>query len=272
MQVWTAELFFFLSRGSIVIHLLASQVARRRWCGITLTLATMGLWKRQGARMLVSHRHRFIYTKTGKTAGTSVESYFERFCMEHGRWTESHYRDESVSPAGIVGFRGRDIPEGCLWWNHMSAELIRDRIGAGIWESYFKFCVVRNPYEKVLSNFYFLREINAFSAYPAESDAAQFERWLTTSEVPLDRDKYLVDGRLCMDFVVKYESLHADLEHVCSRLSLPWRPELLPKFKAGMRPATGAVATMYTPTSAEVVRSIYDFEFDCFGYSRDLVS
>lgn len=32
--------------------------------------------------MLVSHRYKFIYTKTVKTASTSVESFFERFVCQ----------------------------------------------------------------------------------------------------------------------------------------------------------------------------------------------
>jgi hypothetical protein len=31
--------------------------------------------------MLVSHQRKFIYTKTVKTAGSSVESYFEPYCI-----------------------------------------------------------------------------------------------------------------------------------------------------------------------------------------------
>ena len=33
--------------------------------------------------MLISHRKKFIFTKTKKTAGTSVESVFETYCI-HG--------------------------------------------------------------------------------------------------------------------------------------------------------------------------------------------
>ena len=40
--------------------------------------------------MLISHRKQFIYTKTAKTAGTSVESYFEKYCMPEGKWQFSH--------------------------------------------------------------------------------------------------------------------------------------------------------------------------------------
>lgn len=219
--------------------------------------------------MLVSHRHRFIYTKTGKTAGTSVESYFERYCMDDG-WTESQPREESISAAGIVGFRGRRVPEGCRYWNHMPAALIRECVGSDVWESYFKFCVVRNPYEKVLSHFYFQRSLGSLAENPHEPDSVQFEQWLTSSGVPLDRDKYVIDGQFCLDFAVRYEALHADLAAVCSRLSLDWEPERLPTFKTGIRPATGTVAAMYTPTSVTLVREAYAFEFERFGYPHDL--
>ena len=54
--------------------------------------------------MLVSHRYKFIYTKTRKTAGSSVESYFEPFCMPHGEWTQRHLGEEYVSDVGISVF------------------------------------------------------------------------------------------------------------------------------------------------------------------------
>jgi hypothetical protein len=89
--------------------------------------------------VLISHRYRFIYTKTVKTAGTSVESYFERFCMPEGEWAYSHAREEYESPSGIIGYRGPEEPPKSKWYNHMPAELIRQQIGTEIWNSYFKF-------------------------------------------------------------------------------------------------------------------------------------
>jgi hypothetical protein len=221
--------------------------------------------------VLVSHLRQFIYTKTVKTAGTSVESYFERFCMPDDQWQESHERDEYVSPAGIIGVRGPFVPEGCLWWNHMPAALIRERLGEEIWVSYFKFCVVRNPFEKMLSFFYFQRRAGHAIAQRGEADAAHFERWLAAApRVPLDNDKYLIDGRLCVDFVARYETLHADLAAICAKLGLPWQPRLLPAFKTGIRPPASSAAAMYTATAADAVRSAYAWEFDHFGYSREV--
>jgi hypothetical protein len=56
--------------------------------------------------MLIGHRKKFIYTKTAKTAGTSIESYFENFCMPENTWKFSNPREEYVSKEGIIGYRG----------------------------------------------------------------------------------------------------------------------------------------------------------------------
>ena len=53
--------------------------------------------------MLISHRHRFIYTKTIKTAGTSVEIYFEEACIPPGSDIErGHGIPETVTEAGVI--------------------------------------------------------------------------------------------------------------------------------------------------------------------------
>jgi hypothetical protein len=70
--------------------------------------------------VLVSHRKKFIFLKTSKTAGTSVEAFFERHCVDDTQWECKHHRDESVSTAGIVGYRGPK-QESAIYYNHMSA-------------------------------------------------------------------------------------------------------------------------------------------------------
>ncbi len=77
--------------------------------------------------MLVSHRERFIYLKTVKTAGTSVEIFLEPHCRDDAR-TPTHACAEHVSPAGIVGARGPDVDHH-RYYNHMPAERVRAAIG-----------------------------------------------------------------------------------------------------------------------------------------------
>jgi hypothetical protein len=218
--------------------------------------------------MLVSHRHKFIYTKTVKTAGTSVESYFERFCMPAGAWSQSHLRDEHVSEAGIVGVRAAIPPAGCRYWNHMPAKLIRERVGE-VWNQYFKFCVVRNPYDKVTSAFYYFQRLEKRPFTSIADEQARLERWLLSSAhvLPIDRDKYLIDEKFCLDSVLRYETLTADLETLCGKLGLPYDPSWLPRFKTGTRPPHGITRDLYTAKSKEIVAAAFSFELEYFGYS-----
>ena len=123
--------------------------------------------------MLISHRKNFIFTKTVKTAGTSVESYFEKWCLPEGEWQELHFREEHISDAGIVGKRAAR-PSDATWYNHMSAYNIRKQLGQELWDKYFKFTVVRNPFDKLLSGYFmfnraqrgnrYLRRINRYTS------------------------------------------------------------------------------------------------------------
>ncbi len=220
--------------------------------------------------MLVSHGHRFIYTKTVKTGGTSVESYFERFCMPGDEWAESHWRHEHVSESGIVGHRGPNMPKNCVWWNHMPAWLIRRMVGEEIWNGYFKFCVIRNPYEKVVSAFYFFRKRSNphIQFNDLELDRALFEQWVLSGyKLPIDSDKFLIDGRFCLDDVIRYESLLQDIERICGKLGVHWSGLWFPAFKTGVRPEYATVEALYTDRSRMIVETAFAFDLEYFKYA-----
>lgn len=242
--------------------------------------------------MLISHRKRFIYTKTVKTAGTSVESYFEPFCMSEGEWTESHSRDEYLSEAGIIGCRR----EGCrrenrnppTWYNHMPAKRIRELIGEEAWESYFKFTVIRNPFDKMISAFFF--KYNTDRRYSLRQKAAalikqqmgrgapigkivdgteieRFRAWVGTGGGAVhDRDKYLIDGEECVDYFIRFEELHEGVRNVCERLSIPFDASRIPEFKKGVRHHRIDIRDYYDRETERIVRERYGWEIDRFGY------
>jgi len=223
--------------------------------------------------MLVSHKYKFIYTKTYKTAGTSVESFFEKFCMKEGEWEESHSRAEYESEAGIIGFRGVDVPENASWWNHMPAVLIKKQLGERIWNSYFKFCVIRNPFEKCISAFEDVRHAKikkmnrnfSNNFFSSKDEKLEFLNYLKTSP-PLDRNKYLIEGEFCLDDLIRYESLNKEILRICKRLGLPYEPKLIPKFKQNRRRKEATFENLYSIESIQEVAKIFNYEIENFSY------
>lgn len=224
--------------------------------------------------MLVSHRHKFIYTKTAKTAGTSVEAFFERFCMEEGEWEPSHARSEYESPNGIVGLRAAEIPANTKWFNHMSAAAIRKQLGEEIWSEYFKFCVIRNPFDKCISAFEHLGRdykikrsslLDRFRLRSMSDEQRRFYEYVKRS-APMDHDNYLINGNFCLDDVIRYESLEDEIQRICKHLSLPFDLKYLPTYKKGYRRPNATLENLYTAHTQRLVEETYTFEINYFGY------
>jgi hypothetical protein len=223
--------------------------------------------------MLISHTKHFIYTKTAKTAGTSVEVYFEPYCMPDGEWSFSHERSVQVSKAGIVGHRGV-IPKDTLpqWYHHMPAWQIRERIGTDIWNSYFKFCVVRDPFDKAVSAFHFMARDLASEACRGSLQNLKkcFEKWVANGKhLPVDRHQYVLDGSICMDHIIMYENLCGGIHQACKTLHIPFDPTRIPTLKvSGRRPKHLMISDYYNMESIRTVADVYQFEIEHFGYTQ----
>ena len=214
--------------------------------------------------MLISHRKQFIYTKTHKTAGTSVEVYFEKYCMPEGQWTFRQVANtEYVSDTGIIGLRATQ-PEGVTWYNHMPAAEIRDKIGEDIWSRYFKFCVVRDPFDKLLSGFFYGHRDRDWQQ---EDPVPVFREWVMSDKFGLDRDKYVIDGELCLDHIIRFEALEQGIWHVCGVLGVPYDPRQLPRLKAGFRNTTLPMSAFYDRETTDFVCRKFAFELETFGYA-----
>lgn len=237
--------------------------------------------------MLVSHRKKFVYTKTIKTAGTSVESYFEKYCMPEGEWTFCHTRDEYESGAGIIGYRGSQ-PKGKRWLNHMPAAEIQSQIGEQVWDDYYKFCVVRNPFAKLVSAYHHfvnrqqrptlkrrlikqIKRIQTGQVDPAdrvqgETDPERFRSWIKNGGWINDRNKYFIDGQVCVDYFILQEDLESGVSAVCEALGLPYEPDNLPKLKARKGSKAVPTAAYYDDETVEIVTNLYRYEIEKFGY------
>ena len=221
-----------------------------------------------------------------KTGSTSVEAYFERFCMPENDYELSHDREVYESNFGVVGYRGPKPSSQKKWYNHMSAYEVKQKLGDAKWDSYYKFCIVRNPWDKAVSAYDHFGEsfankfkkkmwLNKLSKkirlkirhpfYTTTQD--DFLAWLTYGKLPIDRDIYQIKNKTIIDDVIRFENLNDDIYKICQRLRLPWDPSLLPHLKTEIRNRSVPLEAVYSPAADKIIRDRYASEIAEFGYT-----
>lgn len=229
--------------------------------------------------VLVSHQHRFIYLKTRKAAGTSLEMALEPFCMAPDH-VPKHGSPERVTLEGIVGMRLEGMPERSTldkllgrnkvrWYNHMAARKVRKGLGRRDWDRYAKIAAVRNPFDRMVSYFHWLRAGADASDLAVLREA--FRAFVASEEWSDDFNTTHVDGAYVVDHAVRYECLSADLGAVVDALGLDATRVHLPKTKMRKKKRQGLpVSAYFDDETQEVVRRRMAWMFERIGYSTDL--
>jgi hypothetical protein len=202
--------------------------------------------------MIVSHRHKFVFIKTRKTAGTSIEVFLSQFCGPEDIITPIEPRVEPHAPRNHEGF-----------YNHIPASEVQSRIGKGPWEDYFTFCVERNPWDKTLSYYHFVAN------YRLKRELS-FDEYLATGDFCVDHPRYTLPDRsdtLMVDRVLKYENLQRELAEVFGALGIPYSGSLGVNAKSEFRTDKRPYREVYTPAQARQVAATFAREIDLFGYS-----
>jgi len=229
--------------------------------------------------MLCSHDKKFIYFKTRKTAGTSVEIFFERFCVPPGEYAEMLTAHEKITPFGIVGSRAAERSyiqrnRAANFYNHMPAAEIREKLGPEIFDSYFKFCVIRNPFDKVVSQFWWTlhkkhRERTILGYLPfyfVRKRFAKFVKRRSASGRLTDHHVFMVDGKPVADEFIKFEELASGIASVCRKLGIDADVGGLGNYKATTRIRKEHFSDYYDRGIAEIIERDFEWELRKFGY------
>ena len=162
--------------------------------------------------------------------------------------------------------------------SHQPAQLYL-RANSRKFARYFSFAFVRNPYDRLVSSFHFLKSggMNEQDRTWAEqnlgqvNDFADFVQNCLTLELaeswvhlrPQCNFITNLDGDLCIDFIGRFESIDADFEQIARRLNLDARLE---KTNVGSR---DKYENYYDDSLRAKVAQIYRRDFDLLGYSTD---
>lgn len=159
--------------------------------------------------MIISHKLKLIFIKTKKVGGTSFEIALSKFCTDQDVITPISENDEKLRNA--LGYQGAQnykrkgsffLPKKRkkLFYNHMRAEEVQAVVDASIWESYKKFTIHRNPFDAIISRYFYIG---------AHEKDLTFEKFVLGSKKALLENSKIapLSGPSKLDFYIPYHQL-----------------------------------------------------------------
>lgn len=196
---------------------------------------------------------RAIWIRSGKTGGTSVQYALA------GEVAESDFVG-----AGLISLRPKDGHITEIHSKGVSYALGIDEYKREFresWERDWKFTLVRNPYDRLVSAWYFFDQTN----FMTFTELVNYD--FTLLSEPLNYhlthpQSYGIKNEV--DFIMRFETLQESFDELCRRLSIP-SSKLLHLRISGHHP----YKTYYNAKLADKVYSMFEEDFEYFGYKKE---
>ncbi len=226
--------------------------------------------------MIVNHKYKFIFIKTRKTAGTSIEIALSEYCQKGDIVTTLLKEDERErANLGFQGPQNYKLPffkykrgdwvdffdlskPNPFYRRHADCEFIKTYLDETIWNNYYKFCFERNPFDRAISRYYW--KTRSHNPKPELNEYIQSNQQHMLS----NWSKYTINNEIVVDFVGSYENLEADLLHISNQLNLPKLE--LPNAKGNTRNNREHYSRILNSKTRAHIEALCANEIEHFGY------
>ena len=260
-----------------------------------------------GRMTIISHKHKFIFVRPHKVASGSILISLSSLCGDDDVFcigpNEVEYRpDRDDDDFGVVQAWNNDIfadltlKEGRRN-GHILPGIIHKKVGDSVWNEYFKFTVVRNPWDWYMSfywwnmykflegkiepvratapkaSIYYIRRHwrrivgRSRTVRPVNKEVVEQSlkgKWFEGTMAMWPRF-YFMDGMPYADCYLRFEHLQGDFDRMRQRLGLP--AGVLPRTKSRVRPKGVDYRDYYTDWSRDYIGRRFREIVDAFGYS-----
>ena len=168
--------------------------------------------------MLISDSHQFIFLQMRKVASTSMQTILRPLCIPVPCGRLAHIKSRARLEWNYHGY---------VFRLHEDILAAKNRMPARTFEDYFKFAFVRNPWERLVSEYEFILKRPEHGRHNRVRGLKNFGEFIHM-QIPR-HDAYqsnmLSDrkGRLLTDFVGKLENLDQDWRTVCERIGIEYQ-------------------------------------------------
>ena len=239
--------------------------------------------------MLMSRQHRFIFVHIYKNAGISITSALMPYAATPAQIKVDNFlnrfgisylyplviKDNSTVQEWISNILNNIFERSMIFkdhpqpvYNHASASEIISKLGKDVFNSYFSFGIVRNPWDWQVSMYQFGLEGTTNPRRGKFKGFGSFEnyiRWRCQEDVHYQKDfLFSENGDQLVNFIGKYENLETDFRKICENVGIDAR---LPKLNQSARHKR--FQDYYTPETMELVRRTFAPDIELFGYNFD---
>jgi len=196
--------------------------------------------------MLISESHQFIFLAVAKTGTSSVE--------------------DALAP-----YRS---PLTDRFNKHATCARLRRELPAGMWEQFFKFAFVRNPYD-LMQSWYFYRQREELAdpnhprhhLYTGDKSFDEFIETFSKLGWVLNQVAWVappaMNLQIQLDYVGHYETLEEDYREICRRIGVPCTS--LPKVRRSRNSAARA-ANLWNSHTRRLINDYFRHDFEVLGY------
>lgn len=168
--------------------------------------------------MIISHQHQFIFFAVPKTGTHSIRQALRPHLGAGDEEQVRLFEQHSFSQPDL-----KAIGHG-----HISVSQLKPVLGDDVFERYFKFAFVRNPWDRFVSFCAFIsRNSGQFEQNPHGFMAQMLHSPPPSQQMLYQPQSALLtdaEGRLAMDFVGHVETMERDYNSICQRLQLQPQP------------------------------------------------
>jgi len=207
---------------------------------------------------MISHELKCIFVHIPKCGGTSIEDII---------WPMP--RKVSDLWMGFINEYENKYQTGGL--QHLKGSQICQEVGQEVYNSYYKFSFVRNPWDKAVSQYMYIKERKDLLEFIGMTSKDPFIKYLNLIQKIKhvqweEQFKFVLDdnGELIVDYLGKLENFQEDVLVVLDKLKLD--VDNIPHSKKTKRKSYDEY---YDDESKELIRNMYKIDIETFGYTFD---
>ena len=191
----------------------------------------------------ISHKYKFAYMRSIKVAGTSTEVLLDNLHDKNDKQLVQSNKNK-------LGIR-----------SHSGPQQIKNVLGDKKFEEYFKFMTVRNPFDRVVS-WYWWRE-GSWNKPPLSFKEYIFKE-KCKGLLPF-YDWMFLNGMCVIDDVIRFENLYDDTKRILNKwVSLDDFD--YPKRKSSSRKSKKHYTEYYDTYTKKFIQEKYKKDIEYFGY------